>query len=109
MRDESPTGGALGQVAVQELEALQASLGSLNTSQSSDQLLRNLERLENQYRQSMLKILNTEGGSNYFSEYEKSIILNNKKVPATSTIDFSTMTDEQLEKYIADNEDKKNE
>ncbi len=109
MRDESPTGGALGQVAVQELEALQASLGSLNTSQSSDQLLRNLERLENQYRQSMLKILNTEGGSNYFSEYEKSIILNNKEVPATSTVDFSTMTDEQLKQYIADNEGKKNE
>lgn len=79
MRDESPTGGALGQVAVQELEALQASLGSLNTSQSSDQLLRNLERLENQYRKSMLNILNTEGGSNYFSEYEKSIILNTDK------------------------------
>ena len=46
MRDESPTGGALGQVAVKELDALQASLGSLDTSQSSDQLLRNLERLE---------------------------------------------------------------
>ena len=32
MREESPTGGALGQVAVQELNALQASLGSLETT-----------------------------------------------------------------------------
>ena len=56
MRKESPTGGALGQVAVQELKSLQASLGSLNTAQSDKQLVRNLERLEEQYRSSMLKI-----------------------------------------------------
>jgi len=98
MRDESPTGGALGQVAVQELEALQASLGSLNTSQSSDQLLRNLERLENQYRQSMLKILNTEGGSNYFSEYEKSIILNTNKSGVSFQHNGNTVTIKKKDK-----------
>lgn len=68
MRDESPTGGALGQVAVQELNALQASLGSLSTAQSADQLVRNLERLEEQYKESMQRILNTEGGSSYFTQ-----------------------------------------
>jgi hypothetical protein len=76
MRDESPTGGALGQVAVQELEALQASLGSLNTSQGPDQLIRNLERLETQYRKSMQRILNTEGGAKYFTQGEADLIQN---------------------------------
>jgi len=68
MRDESPTGGALGQVAVQELNALQASLGSLSTAQSAGQLVRNLERLEEQYKKSMQRILSTEGGSSYFTQ-----------------------------------------
>lgn len=49
MRDESPTGGALGQVAIQELSALQASLGSLANSQSKDQFERNLNRVEALY------------------------------------------------------------
>jgi hypothetical protein len=74
MRDESPTGGALGQVAVQELEALQASLGSLNTSQGAPQLIRNLERLEDQYRKSMRRILDTEGGARYFNQGEVDVI-----------------------------------
>lgn len=68
MRDESPTGGALGQVAVQELNALQASLGSLSTAQSAGRLVANLERLEAQYKRSMQKILATEGGSAYFTQ-----------------------------------------
>jgi hypothetical protein len=76
MREESPTGGALGQVAVQELEALQASLGSLNTSQGAPQLLRNLERLETQYRKSMKRILETEGGAAYFTQGEADQIKN---------------------------------
>jgi hypothetical protein len=49
MRDESPTGGALGSVAIQELAALQASLGNLENSQSQDQFLKNLERVEKIY------------------------------------------------------------
>lgn len=46
MRDESPTGGALGQVAVQELEYLQAVLGSLEQKQDSATLVDNLNRLK---------------------------------------------------------------
>tara|TARA_R110002153_G_scaffold152569_2_gene304186 strand:+ start:570 stop:1676 length:1107 start_codon:yes stop_codon:yes gene_type:complete len=70
MRDESPTGGALGQVAVQELVALQSTLGNLQTAQSAPQVIRSLERLENQYITSMLRILNTENGESYFSPAE---------------------------------------
>jgi hypothetical protein len=56
MREESPTGGALGQVAVQELEALQATLGNLDNSQTNQQVVENLTRLEEQYRKSMQEI-----------------------------------------------------
>jgi hypothetical protein len=45
MRDESPTGGALGQVAVQELEALQAVLGSVKQGQSPTQLKASLDKV----------------------------------------------------------------
>ena len=56
MRNESPTGGALGQVAVKELDFLQATQGSLSQRQNSPQLLENLERLGEQYKASMLRI-----------------------------------------------------
>lgn len=49
MRDASPTGGALGQVAVQELNALQASLSSLDLKQSPDKLRKNLEQIKFHY------------------------------------------------------------
>lgn len=49
MREESPTGGALGQVAVQELNALQSVLGSLDPNQSDEQLLENLNQVEKAY------------------------------------------------------------
>ena len=56
MRNESPTGGALGQVAVKELDFLQATQGSLSQLQSGPQLLDNLQRLGEQYKASMLRI-----------------------------------------------------
>lgn len=46
MRELSPTGGALGQVAVQELQALQSVLGNLDATQSPEQLERNLDIIE---------------------------------------------------------------
>lgn len=42
MREASPTGGALGQVAVQELNALQSVVGNLDANQSERQLRANL-------------------------------------------------------------------
>lgn len=49
MRDASPTGGALGGIAVQELNMLQAVLGSLDQAQSPEQLKANLQRLKEVY------------------------------------------------------------
>ncbi len=45
IRDNSPTGGALGQVSTFELEQLQSVMGSLVQSQSEEQLDYNLQRL----------------------------------------------------------------
>jgi hypothetical protein len=49
MRAASPTGGALGGIAVKELELLTASAGNLEQSQSADQFRRNLERLRSDF------------------------------------------------------------
>jgi hypothetical protein len=97
MRDESPTGGALGQVAVQELEALQASLGSLELSQDDAQLIRNLERLERQYRQSMQRILDTEGGAQYFGQQEIDMLTG--KQPTATQPAQPISDDDLLKKY----------
>lgn len=50
MRMESPTGGALGQVAVRELEFLQSVLGNLDPNQERGQLVRNLRQVQQHYR-----------------------------------------------------------
>jgi hypothetical protein len=49
MREASPTGGALGAIAVQELEALQSTLRSLNPNQSQATIVANLEKVRNHY------------------------------------------------------------
>jgi hypothetical protein len=49
MRDASPTGGALGQVAVQELIALQSTIASLDQDQSPAQLKQALDKIESSY------------------------------------------------------------
>ena len=49
MRDASPTGGALGQVAVQELNALQSTLASLDQFQDDKQLAKNLDLIKTHY------------------------------------------------------------
>ena len=49
MRDESPTGGALGQVSEMELRQLNAALGGLDQSQSPEQLRENLLRIRDHY------------------------------------------------------------
>lgn len=53
MRANSQTGGALGQVAVRELDLLQATIANLETSQSGDQFRRNLDRVEQQYTRTL--------------------------------------------------------
>lgn len=59
MRDASPTGGALGQVAVQELQALQATVGSLELGQTRQELQKNLDKIELHYN----NWLNAVGGT----------------------------------------------
>lgn len=49
MRDNSPTGGALGQVAVQELDSLQSTVGNLDIGQDDDQLIENLKLIRDHY------------------------------------------------------------
>ena len=49
MRDASPTGGALGQVAIQELEALQATVASLKQGQSPEKLRSGLNKIKRHY------------------------------------------------------------
>lgn len=50
MRDDSPTGGALGQVSERELSLLNASLGSLSQMQSKEQLRNNLVEVQTHYQ-----------------------------------------------------------
>ncbi len=49
MRAASPTGGALGQVAVQELEMLQSVLGSIDINQGTAELRQNLNDVRTHY------------------------------------------------------------
>lgn len=49
MRDDSPTGGALGQVSERELSQLNASLGNLRQSQSREAFKRNLALVKKHY------------------------------------------------------------
>jgi hypothetical protein len=55
MRESSPTGGALGQVTERELSFLQATMGNLEQSQSTEQFIKNLNRLEDIYEGIMEK------------------------------------------------------
>ena len=58
MRDTSPTGGALGAVAVQELVALQSTVASLDQLQSPAELSKALDKIETHYKnwQNTLKV-----------------------------------------------------
>ena len=53
MREESKTGGALGQVAVQELIALQGTLGNLNLLAPTEDILEKLKDIRDIYNRNM--------------------------------------------------------
>jgi len=63
MRDMSPTGGALGQVAVQELIALQSTVASLDQAQSPAQLKAALDKIEMHYNNWLGTLGNNAGGA----------------------------------------------
>lgn len=56
MREMSKTGGALGNVSNVELDLLTSSLGSLDSAQSEEQFLRQLERVEQQINASWERV-----------------------------------------------------
>lgn len=80
MREASPTGGALGSVAVQELSALQSTVANLSPNQSEAQLRANLQKIKEHYA-NMREVLQgkmpkgyDQGGQSWGSlaqEYEK--------------------------------------
>jgi hypothetical protein len=55
MRQESPTGGALGNITEQELRFLQATLGSIDLDSKPEVLRQNLRRLQTIYENIMRK------------------------------------------------------
>ena len=61
MRDNSPTGGALGAVAVQELTALQSTVASLDQLQSPPQLRNALDKIDRHYTR-WLDVMKQAGG-----------------------------------------------
>jgi hypothetical protein len=65
MREASPTGGALGAITERELAALRAVLGSIEQTQSPEQLVRNLERLELEYKKILEKAQAYPGASDF--------------------------------------------
>lgn len=56
MRDASPTGGALGQVSEREIAFLQSTIANLQTSQSPEQLRRNLIKLKRRIKEAQASI-----------------------------------------------------
>ena len=50
MRNNSPTGGALGSIALRELELLGATIASLEVGQSDEQLRKNLNKVKSHYQ-----------------------------------------------------------
>ncbi|MBI4059779.1 hypothetical protein HY406_01835 [Candidatus Giovannonibacteria bacterium] len=67
MREASKTGGAVGQVAIQEWVFLSSVLGALDIGQSPNQLKRNLEKVKQsveKWRETKDTVLSPEGGQN---------------------------------------------
>lgn len=63
MRRNSPTGGALGQVAVQELEFLQAAIDNLDQGQGPEQLKAHLQAVKTHYDNWKKAVLQARGES----------------------------------------------
>jgi hypothetical protein len=56
MRDNSPTGGALGQVTELEIKLLQSMIGSLDLLQTPENLFRKIDDIERRYKKLTTKI-----------------------------------------------------
>lgn len=60
MKAESPTGGALGSIAVQELEMLRDTIAALDPNQSPENLRENIQFIRQQYTSMIQKVLDSD-------------------------------------------------
>ena len=70
MRDESPTGGALGQVAILELIALQNSMAPLEPKIGDKEMIESLKRIKSTYEENMEILAN-----NYTNEVDRKSVV----------------------------------
>lgn len=92
MRENSPTGGALGNVTVQEIDRLERVMGALEQAEEDKDLYYNMARLNNIY-------LDTVHGPGNGPER-----MSLEQPKAQETPEFSSMSDEELIRWIRDNE-----
>jgi hypothetical protein len=85
MRNNSPTGGALGNIAVQEITYLQSTMANLETSQSPEQLRKNLKSVKNQIIASKNRIR-----AAYDREYGKYDKQENQSAPTNQSQDLKS-------------------
>lgn len=78
MREASPTGGALGAVAVQELVALQSTVASLDQAQSPSQLKASLDKIERHY-------------NNWYKTTQGELPKGTEAQPTGGTVDFNSL------------------
>lgn len=84
MREASPTGGALGQVAVQELNMLQSTIASLDKGQDDEIVRRNLEQVKQHFQnwKAAVEQAQAEGGSQPTAQPAPTAPAMNKMPPA---------------------------
>lgn len=85
MRESSPTGGALGNITERELAFLQSVQGSLNTNQSTEQLVNTINRVKQSFQ--TLQIVNSPDGTIFELNGQKY----RKKGNEMEAVDFSSV------------------
>ena len=95
MRENSPTGGALGNVTDKDMDLMMAAYGSLKTSQSEAQFLRNLERVETVYAD----IVYGKGNWRRNEHGEIEVGLGIGKIPLPSSM--GGKDDDELNEYLS--------
>lgn len=115
MRELSKTGGALGQVAVRELEFLQAVEGSLKIGQQPEQLKKNLQHVLEQYQQLQKDLERiTNDARNKLSEeygverpnpitYSTKLTTDSSLPNSTSEVDINSPQENEEDQLLLDN------
>ena len=89
MREASPTGGALGQVAVQELNSLQSTLGSLDPNQKEESLRKNLNKVYQHYNKWKETVQRAQGTQQPSSEGKQVKRTGTEKGTGRKVIEYS--------------------